>query len=251
MEVSVTWRKFKIFDNAEDLARHAAGLFVAEAAAAIERQGKFSVALSGGTTPGPLYSTLATADYRTRINWNEVHFFWTDERCVPPDHPESNFRLAFDLLISKLQIPDSNIHRIQGEMKAEKAAEIYEKDLLHHFHGISPPRFDLIFLGVGSDGHTASIFPDMEVDEIISRAAIPVHVKNVLNPRVSLTLPVLNNANKIFFLVVGKKKSGIVRDILERNNNNYPAGRIRPTEGVSVWLLDHEAACLLAVRDTY
>jgi 6-phosphogluconolactonase len=245
MEAIVIWRKIEIFSTADEMAYHAAGLFLAEAAAAIEHHGKFSVALSGGTTPGPLYSILATNEYRTRINWDQIDFFWTDERCVPPEHPDSNFRLAYDRLISKIRIPDANIHRIHGEVNAERAAKIYEKDLLQHFHGISPPRFDLIFLGIGTDGHTASIFPDSDTVDYISRFAMPVHVKNVYSHRVSLTLPVLNNAKTIVFLVVGKEKSGIVRDILLGNNYDYPAGKIRPTQGVSIWLLDCDASCLL------
>ena len=243
------WRNIEIFDTAEELAHKAAEIFTLEAEAAATLRRSFSVALSGGSTPAPLFSTLAKDEYRTRINWNQVHFFWTDERCVPPDHPDSNFRLAFDLLISRLHIPDSNIHRIHGEMNPEKAAEIYEKDLKCHFHGISPPRFDLIFLGVGTDGHTASIFPDAEADDVFSRSAIPVHAKNVLSHRVSMTLPVLNNAKKIAFLVVGKEKSRIVCDILVRKNYSYPAGRIHPTKGNAIWLLDREAASELAKRD--
>jgi 6-phosphogluconolactonase len=219
---------------------------MAEAAAAITGRGKFSVALSGGSTPAPFYSLLSTEQYRSRINWERIHFFWADERCVPQDHPDSNFRLALDLLLSKVPVPDTNIHRIPGELDPEEAANIYDEGLRVFFGDLTIPGFDLIYLGVGTDGHTASIFPDEKAVGNFTRAAVPVYVEKLGSHRVSLTLPVLNNAGMVVFLVTGKSKARIVRDILGGKNPDLPAARVNPTKGKSVWLLDLEAAKLLA-----
>ncbi len=249
MEAPVTPRRVRIFNTIEDLARNAAELFIAEAEAAIASHGRFYIALSGGSTPGPLYSTLATDKYRSRTDWERIHFFWADERCVPKDHPDSNFRLASDLLLAKLTVPDCNVHRIPGEMTADLAAIAYERDLSRCFPSLSLPRFDLIFLGVGADGHTASIFPCGKAANDFSRTVIPVYAEKLDSHRVTLTMPVLNNARTVVFLVTGKTKADIVRNILVKNNPCCPAARINPTMGKAIWLLDREAAYLLTERD--
>jgi 6-phosphogluconolactonase len=241
----VTRRRIEVLNSIEDLSLKAAEVLVAEAAAAIAGRGKFSVALSGGSTPAPVYSLLSEDEYRSRIKWDRIHFFWADERCVPQDHPDSNYKLAFDLLLSKVPVPHSNIHRIQGELGPDRAANTYENELGTFFPDLPIPSFDLIFLGVGTDGHTASIFPNVVKDDNFARAAIPVYMEGTGIQRVSLTLPVLNNAGTVVFLVSGKAKSRIVRDVLEGTNSGFPAARVNPDWGQAIWLIDREAAELL------
>ncbi len=246
MEAPVTKREVDVFKSVEDMWRKAAELFIAKAETSIADRGKFSVALSGGSTPVPFYSLLSTDEYRARIDWSLIHFFWADERCVPKEHPDSNFRMAFDLLLSKVPVLDANIHRIPGELDPQAASYIYERDLRNFFNDLDIPRFDLIYLGVGTDGHTASIFPGEKSTPDVTRAAVPVYVEKLESHRVSLTLPVINNAGMVIFLVTGKSKAGIVRDVLEGNNPELPAAKINPTIGRLVWLLDYDAAELLA-----
>ncbi len=238
-------RRIEVLDNVDDLSRKAADIFMAKATAASGGNGELSVALSGGSTPAPFFSVLSTNEYRSGISWDRVHFFWTDERCVPPDNPDSNYKLAFDLLLSKVPLPETNIHRIPGERDPEEAARIYDRDLKVYFGNQAIPRFDLIYLGVGTDGHTASIFPGETAAESVERAAISVYAEKLGNHRISLTLPVINNARTVVFLVSGKTKAEIVRDIFEETNSYLPAARVNPAKGELVWLLDHEAAALL------
>lgn len=245
----MTTRRIEVVKSIEDLSLKAAELFVSEAAAAIAVRGIFSVALSGGSTPAPVYSLLSNDEYRSRISWDRIHFFWADERCVPQDHTDSNYKLASDLLLSKIPVPKANIHRIQGELGPDRAANIYENALRFFFQDMPVPSLDLIFLGVGTDGHTASIFPnEAKANNTTTRTAIPVYVETPGIHRVSLTLPVLNNAGTVVFLVTGKTKARIVRDILEGINSGFPAARVNPDRGQAIWLIDHEAAKLLNHR---
>lgn len=234
-------RTIEIHDSVEEVSRRAADIFAKEALAA---SGRFSVALSGGTTPGRLYSILAD-EYAEIIRWEDVHFFSADERCVPKDHPSSNFKLANDLLLSRVPVPERNIHRIHGELGSDQAAITYERDL-EGFFGLSLPRFDLILLGAGSDGHTASIFPDSTVDS--AKTAVPVQIARLNSNRVTLTLPVLNNAATVVFVVTGENKAEIVRDVVV-DRVPFPAARVNPQEGNTVWLVDSSAAALLPGRE--
>jgi 6-phosphogluconolactonase len=245
MEASVN-RRIEIFETADELSRRGAELFMSEATAAIVRQGKFSVAFSGGSTPRPLFQMLATDEYLTRAEWKGIHFFWADERCVPPDHPDCNFKLAFDLLLSKLPLTDTtHFHRITGEMPPDLAALAYERTLRDFFTGQPLPSFDLIILGVGVDGHTASIFPEERSVDNVSRYAVAVYVEKLASYRVTLTLPVINNARKVVFLVTGKEKANIVRNIIVDDNPQYPAAMVKPTGDTITWLLDRGAASAL------
>lgn len=216
-----------------------------------------TVVLAGGKTPRLLYRNLASPPHNARMAWFNTHFFWGDERCVPPDHPDSNFGMAYDALLSRVPVPSENVHRIPAEEGTpEEAAEAYERDLRAFFHpsigqgaAVGPvpekgelPVFDLILLGLGTDGHTASLFPGDPVLEIEDRwvAPVPNPRGSPPVPRVTLTLPVINRARCVMFLVSGVEKRDVLRLILEepdRASRVYPAGRIKP-EGRLVWFAD-------------
>lgn len=232
----------RVFPNPDKLAEAAAGFFAGAASRAIAARGRFSVAVPGGSTPRLLFRILGSA-YRESIRWKQVHIFWSDERSVPPDHEQSNYRLAYEELISKIPMPSANIHRIRGELDPAEAAREYEEELHRHFGDPGIPVFDLILLGVGQDGHTASLFPDEETLKEDVRLVIPSYSEADGNWRVTLTLPVLNNAFDILLLVSGKSKAGIISEILEQGRrDNYPAGLVRPSRGSIIWFLDREAA---------
>ncbi len=228
----------------DEFAHAAAELFRQAAQKAIAVQGRFSAALSGGTTPGRLFRRLGTS-YRKKISWDRVHLFWSDERCVARDHEQSNFRLAYDELISNIWIPSENIHRVKGELSPETAAAYYESAIKKHF-GQDLPAFDLILLGVGADGHAASLFPGSETLREQERIALPVFSDTALHWRVTLTLPVLNAAKQVLFLVSGRSKAEIVKALLSgQDDSTCPASMVRPAAGTLMWLLDREAVSLL------
>lgn len=213
-------------------------------------KGKFSLALSGGSTPEKIFKFLSD-NYRTKINWNKVNFFWGDERCVIPTDDESNYKMAYDNLLSNLKIPVSNIFRIHGEADPEDEAKRYSEIIKKNVQQKNNfPGFDMIMLGLGEDGHTASIFPNqMDLitdDKICSVALHPVTSQK----RITLTGKTINNAKKIIFIVTGEKKSKVVSDILNKNTGRkkYPAGFINPVSGKLIWLLDQAAARLIKVN---
>ncbi|MBI2358883.1 MAG: 6-phosphogluconolactonase [Deltaproteobacteria bacterium] len=234
----------------EDLSRRAAAEFVRVALGSVTSTGRFAVALSGGKTPRALYSVLATAEFQEKIPWSKIHLFWGDERCMPPNDRDSNYGLAYEALISRVPIPKENVYRMKGEEDPQIAAFDYEQ-ALRKFFGLSDrglPRFDLIFLGLGEDGHTASLFPGSEVLREKRRLVCAAFVKAFKNHRLTLTLPVLNNAANIFFLVAGEDKASALRDVLQGKNNPHllPAQRVKPKKGRLVWFVDEAAASLLA-----
>jgi len=232
---------FRIVGSPEELAYEGAKLFRDASERAIAEQGRFSVALSGGSTPRRLFHHLGAA-YRKKVAWDRVHLFWSDERCVPRDHEQSNFRLAYDELISCIWIPHENVHRIKGELRPEEAARYYESDMKKHF-GKDRPVFDLIMLGVGSDGHTASLFPGSDALGGKQRLALPVFSSSALHWRVTLTLPVLNAAKQVLFLLSGRSKAGIVSVLINRKEGSgYPAAMVKPSNGSITWLMDRDAA---------
>jgi 6-phosphogluconolactonase len=236
----------RVFADFETLRRAAAESFVTLAGSAVQIRGRFAVALSGGTTPKRLYSLLASPPYRDRIDWSSLHVFWADERCVPWDHRDSNFKLAHDTLLSRVPLPEENIHRICGEDEPECAAQAYEQELRSFFDPAAFPVFDLVLLGAGEDGHTASLFPGGATLRARTRLAVPVHFDAPKHSRVTLTLPVLNHAGKVLFLASGRAKAKVVHEILEDGNpSQYPAGMVQPARGRVIWLVDREAARLL------
>lgn len=233
----------------EDLSRRAAAEFVRLALESVRSKDRFTVALSGGATPRALYSLLATAEFREKIPWSQIHLFWGDERCVIPNHRDSNYGLAYETLISRVPIPAENVYRMKGEEDPQIAAFDYEK-ALRKFFALSTrdlPRFDLIFLGLGGDGHTASLFPGSEVLQEKRRQVYAAYVKRFKSNRLTLTLPVLNHAANVFFLVAGKNKAGVLRDVLQGRDGSgcLPARLIQPQRGKIVWFVDHAAASLL------
>jgi 6-phosphogluconolactonase len=232
-----------VFSDPEAVAREAAQRFVHQAVAAIDVRGRFSVALSGGNTPGALYRLLAEEPNRQRVPWERVHLFWGDERCVPPDHPGSNYRLAAESMIDRVPIPPDNVHRLHGELKPEAAARLYAFDLVDFFCG-PRPRFDLVLLGLGSDGHTASLFPGSPVLHERESLAVAVEARYGDRPahRVTLTLPAINAARHVLFLVTGEAKAEIVHCVLDDPAGDLPAQLVDPVAGQLTWLLDAAAA---------
>jgi 6-phosphogluconolactonase len=236
----------RVFPDAESLARGIADYFVLRSGEAITSQGRFVVGLPGGATPGRLYSLLVSDLYCKAIAWNNVHVFWTDERCVPRDHPESNYKNASDAFLAQVGVPAGNVHRIKGEEGPDRAAQEYERELREFFGRALVPVFDLVLLGVGVDGHTASLFPGSTVLGEQTLLAAPVFLELPKFSRVTLTLPVLNNAADVVFLASGQTKADIVREIIGHGNEKrYPAGRVQPKHGCVAWYLDNEAAGLL------
>jgi 6-phosphogluconolactonase len=237
----------RVFKDLEELSRAAAELFTAISKKSIASRGGFVVALSGGSTPHLLYSLLGSPWYRDVIDWSRMYIFWTDERCVPKDHAESNYRLAHDAFLSRAPLPAQNIHRIRGEYEPRMAAEAYEDELRNFFSGPGAIVFDLIILGVGEDGHTASLFPGSPALDERTRPAVPVYLEEPKINRVTLTLPVLNNAAQVLFLASGRPKAAAVHEIVEDGNpKQYPAGLVQPLQGSIVWMIDQEASSALA-----
>jgi len=232
--------------DAAAVACEAARRFARLAKEAVRSRGSFSTAVSGGSTPETLYRLLAEEPYRSQIPWPKVHVFWADERCVPPQDPASNYRLAHEALLSRVPIPAGNIHRVPGELEGRAAAHAYAAALGDHFGG-PRTRFDLILLGLGRDGHTASLFPGsdalLETEQPV--AAVEAHYEGRPACRVTLSLPAINTARRVLFLVTGGAKAEIVRAVLEGPPRALPAQRIRPVAGKLIWLLDAEAARLL------
>jgi 6-phosphogluconolactonase len=222
----------KIFADPEDLARGAAEYFVA-------RRPR-TVALSGGSTPKLMFQILAD-EFREQVAWSDIQFFWSDERHVPPDHPESNYRMANEALLSHVPVSPDNVHRIRGENpNAADAAAEYEETIIAVTK--QPlPRLDLIFLGLGPDGHTASIFPGSEVLHETQRLVAAPYVEKFKSYRITMTLPLLNNGATVVFLVSGAEKAEIVKEVLE-GEDKYPAQAVKPVQGELIWMLDKDAA---------
>jgi 6-phosphogluconolactonase len=218
------------------------------ARAAVDERNEFHVALTGGSTPRPLYRLLATAEWQQRIDWHATQVYFGDERCVPPEHPDSNYRMANETLLSKCPLTPRQVHRIQGEREPQAAARAYAgvlRDSLARFQGRPrPPRFDLLLLGVGIDGHIASLFPGSpllnEREEWVGAA----YIEHLRAWRISLTYPILNMARHTLLIVTGAAKAGIVRRVLrgqDRGAEPLPVERLAPEGGVE-WFLDREAA---------
>lgn len=237
-----------VFDTPEEVALAAAQRFVEYAKQAIAEHGRFSVALSGGNTPKRVYELLASGSYKNLIEWSKVHLFFGDERSVPPDHPDSNYAMVYQALISKIDIPRSNVHRIAGEVNPEESAVAYERELRDFFGAVAASRFDLAFMGLGDDGHTASLFPNSEAVAEKSRWVVATKAPSGQD-RISLTLPAINNAAHVLFLVTGSGKAQRLAEVLgnRAGTNKLPAQLIMPVNGTLEWLIDRSAASLLSL----
>jgi len=241
-------RSIEVLATAADLYHAAAEEFISAARAAIGAQGRFAVALSGGSTPKALYSLLA-ANY-AGFAWDRIFLFFGDERHVPPTDSESNYRMVNESLLSKIAIPAGNVFRVQAENPdAAAAAANYEADLRRFFALKTGefPRFDLILLGMGPDGHTASLFPDSEGLKEQSRLVISNWVEKFKTHRISFTFPVLNNAVEAMFMASGADKADMVHRVLEgKNTPPLPSQQVQPADGRLLWMLDEAAAAKLS-----
>lgn len=223
------------------------------AAQSIAAAGRFCVALSGGSTPRTLHRLLAEPPFREAIDWPRVHLFWGDERFVPADHPDSNYRLAQEALISRVPIPIANVHPIPTEGSDPQAAAARYEESLRRFFALPEgevPRFDLVLLGLGPDGHTASLFPGSPVLDEDRHLVMATYVQKLAAWRLTLTPPVLRGARHVIFVASGPDKAAALRDVLEKpyDPHRLPAQLVRPHEGNVTWLVDEAAASLLQRR---
>lgn len=239
--------EIRIFRDLNQFNQTAAELFAERAAKAIQERDRFLVALNGGSTPAGAFKLLGT-EFQEKVDWSNVHVLWGDERCVPGDDPESSYGQARGLFLRHVPIPETNVHRIKGELPPAEAAQEYAMVLKEL---ASPPlewpRFDLVYLGMGEDGHTASLFPGSPVD--VSEPVLPVtaHYQDRPAERVTLTPLVFNSARRIVFMLTGEKKAVTLAEVLSGRYDPelYPAQRIEPKEGKLVWLVDEDAASRL------
>lgn len=233
--------KIQMACDRDQLAKMAAGRIVEAAEGAIGKTGRFSLVLSGGSTPKALYELLAEAPYKDQVEWDKVHIFFGDERCVAPDHADSNYRMANEAMLSKLPIPPAQVHRMRGEIAPVDAAAEYDA-LLRSFFAIDGP--DVVLLGLGDDAHTASLFPHTAALSADDKLCVSNWVEKLKATRLTMTASFLNRAHEVIFLVAGATKADAVRQVLEGESDpdRLPAQRIKPSDGQLIWLLDVQAA---------
>jgi len=235
----------RVFENLDLLSQAAAELFIETSAQAVLLRGRSLVTLSGGNTPTELYKLLAQSPYKEQIDWLRIHAFWGDERCVPIENSENNYRQAHDVLLGHVPIPANNIHRVESSLEPAEAAKDYA-NVLKRFASpaLDWPRFDLVLLGMGEDGHTASLFPGSEVNVSTPTLAVTAQYHNRPANRVTLTPLVFNSARRIIFLLSGESKAQTLANVLYGGYHpeQLPAQRIRPTDGEVIWMVDKLAA---------
>lgn len=249
-------REVRILPDGAAIAARAAQIFVDVAKAAVRERGAFTVALAGGSTPKTLYGLLAAEPLRSQLLWDKLGFFFGDERHVPPDHPDSNFRMASDAMLSKVSVAPAQVHRVRAENPdAEQAAQQYEAELRSAFH-LSPgqrPRFDLVLLGMGNEGHTLSLFPGTKALRDNGRLVARNWVGKVCAERITMTAPVVNNAALVLFLITGADKAPALKAVLEGpyEPEQLPAQLIAPENGKLLYLVDTAAGSMLqnAIRE--
>ncbi len=241
-------RQIFVFDDISSLEEAAAREIVRTARNAVSRRGVCHVALAGGSTPRGVYARLSEEPHRGRIDWSKVHLFWGDERCVPPDDPKSNYRMAHEALLSRTPLHESSVHRIHVELGPERAAAAYEEEIRAVVGGATP-RFDLILLGMGADGHTASLFPNTPALRQVRqdpRLVAPTVAPSPPRRRVTLTLRAINAARKVMFLVAGGEKARTLARVFEEggrtSEGSLPAALVRPPNGRLLWMVDRSAA---------
>lgn len=233
--------EIKVLPTADALARAAAELFVTVGEAAIEMRGQFTVALSGGSTPKAMHHVLASEEFRTQIDWTKVEIFFGDERTVPPEHADSNYRMARETLLSKVPIPGDNVYRMRGEIDPNEAAKEYGQMLKEKF---GDGGLDLIYLGMGDDGHTASLFPGTAALHETKHRCVANHVEKLNTWRITMSAPFINRAAQVAILVSGEAKASRLSEVLEgpRDPERLPVQLIQPDPGQLTWLLDSAAA---------
>jgi 6-phosphogluconolactonase len=237
----------RVFPDTEALALAAAGEFAAAAEAAVRRDGIFFAAVSGGRSPLPVYNAMAGPPFRERVKWRDVHIFWADERCVGPDHPDSNYGAAKRVLLDRVPIPEGNVHRIRAEETPDRAADMYETELraVMGLRFLETRRlFDWTLLGMGEDGHTASLFPGTSAMGETRRWAISVFIERLRTSRITLTLPAINASEAVLFIVTGASKASTLARVFNPADveDILPAGLVRPVSGRLAWLVDGAAA---------
>jgi len=237
----MTHHEIKVLPTPAAVATEGAERFVNAAVEAIALRGRFSVALSGGHTPEAMFELLASEPYRARIDWAMVEIFFGDERCVPPDSDQSNYRMANESLLKKVPIPGDNVYRIRGEINPNEAATEYGRMLEEKF---GEGGLDLVMLGMGPDGHTASLFPGTAAVHEAKHRCIANYVEKMKSWRVTLSAPFINRSKMVMFLVVGADKAARVAEVLEgpHDADRLPSQLIQPTTGSLIWLLDVAAA---------
>lgn len=247
--------KYCVEPDAAALARRAAQYFVEMAGESVAARGQARIAISGGSTPRAAFALLAdpSQPWRTRMPWDKLELYWVDERCVPPDHPESNFRMTREAMLDHVPLRPEQIHRMEGELEPEVAAARYESELRNSFRleGAESPRFDLIALGMGDDGHTASLFPHTKAIHEMGRLVTANHVPQKDTWRITLTWPVINHARSVFFLIGGADKAAVLQEVFagSRDPERLPSQLIWPSGGILTLILDKAAAALLPATD--
>jgi 6-phosphogluconolactonase len=247
--------KYYVEPDAAALAGRAAQYFTEMAGEAVAEGGRARIAISGGSTPKAVFELLADPNqpWRSRMPWECLDLYWVDERCVPPDHPDSNYRMTREVLLDHVPLSPSQIHRIEGELEPEMAADRYESELRNSFRleGAERPRFDLVALGMGSDGHTASLFPYTTALHEMNRLVACNRVPQLDSWRITLTWPVIDHASSVFFLVAGADKAEILKEVLAgpRDQERLPSQLIWPASGILTLFLDKAAAALLPATD--
>jgi 6-phosphogluconolactonase len=246
---------YQVKANSEAMSLTAADWVASSVESAVRARGAARIAISGGGAPKRMFELLADPNhpFRGRIDWKRLLIFFVDERCVPPDSPDSNYRLAKETFLSKVRLPEENVIRIEGELEPEEAAARYESAIRNRFRleGAQLPRFDLIVLGMGTNGHTASLFPGSEALHEMMRLAVANQVEDKIPWRITLTWPVINHADKIFFLIQDGSKAEVLRDVLmgPYEPERLPSQLIRPESGELSFLLDRAAAAKLPQPD--
>jgi 6-phosphogluconolactonase len=242
---------YRVLPTSAATARAAAQVFSDAASKAAKDRGLARIAISGGTTPKSMFALLAdpAEPFLKQVPWDRIELYWVDERCVPPDHPESNYRMTKEALLSKVPLPAEQVHRMEGELEPEVAAARYESVIRNTFklEGAQTPTFDLILLGMGDDGHTASLFPHTGALNEMSHIVVPNHVPQKDAWRITLTWPVINQGRDVAFLIEGAEKAQVLHDVFlgPYQPDTYPSQIIRPASGRLTLLLDAAAAAKL------
>jgi 6-phosphogluconolactonase len=238
---------YNVFSNKEELSVYFANLFRKRNKELLSNKSIINIALSGGTTPKLYLNKLTEPEFIQNIDWSRIHFFWADERMVPPADPGSNYGTIKEILFNKIPIPEENLHRIKGEIVPQLEVQRYGNEIVNNVgkNRNNLPEFDWILLGMGNDGHTASIFPHVELKENYHNITAVSKNPETGQIRITITESIINNADYVTFIITGKDKAETVFEILKGNKEKYPAGKINPVNGILEFLIDKEAASML------